>query len=97
VQQARIDHAAEGRRCGAAEAMAGLRLRCRGGDFAEECHHALNHDKSEIPDRSTTPRDSVDAGHRPRGPGTSGGLPLLETADTQQAALRDGDRAGERG
>ncbi len=39
----------------------------------------------------------VDAAPRPRGPATDAGLPLLETADTQQAALRDGDRAGERG
>ena len=39
----------------------------------------------------------MDAAPRPRGPATDAGLPLLETADTQQAALRDGDRAGERG
>jgi hypothetical protein len=77
--------------------MAGLRLRCRGGDFAEECHHALNQDKSEIPEPVDDTTGLVDAEHRPGGPGTSAGLPLLETADTQQAALRDGDRAGERG
>ena len=83
------------RRCGGP--MAGLRLRCRGGDFAEECHHALNQDKSEIPEPVDDTTGLVDAEHRPGGPGTSAGLPLLETADTQQAALRDGDRAGERG
>ncbi len=39
----------------------------------------------------------VDAAPRPRSPETGAGLPILETADAQQAALRDGDRAGERG
>ena len=77
--------------------MAGLRLRCRGGDFAEECHHALNQDKSEIPEPVDDTTGLVDAEHRPGGPGTSAGLPLLETADTQQAALRDGDRASQHG
>jgi hypothetical protein len=84
VPQARVNGAA------LRTPVAGLRLRCRGGDFAEECHHALNQDKSEIPERSTTPRGSWTPDTVRVAPQRSAGLPLLQTADTQQSTLRDG-------
>ena len=80
-------------RCG--KSAAGSRLRSRGGDFAEDVSAPSDQDVSDSTGRRH--QGLVDAGHRPRGPGTSAGLPLVETADTQQAALRDGDRSGQGG
>ena len=68
----------------------------RGRDFADDVSAPCT---PTCPRYPTGRRTNGARGRRPRSawPRTGAGPPLLETADTQQAALRDGDRAGERG
>ena len=53
--RARIDYAAEGRRCGAAEARGRFQVALPRRRLAEECQDALTEDVSEVPHRFTTP------------------------------------------
>src|SRR4051794_33944443 len=93
--QARIEHAAEA--CGAAEARGRFQIVLPRRRLAEDVSATVDQDVSEIPNRSTTPTGPWTPDTMRVAPGPCAGLPLLEAADTQQATLRDGDRASQHG